>query len=236
MEVKEYNRAFKSLNFRNQFTDDINETSTPVGLKGPKVKPYDDTEDPNDHVSNFQGAIKMTPMDPNYGVSTLREQERCLEQRNVSSDLIIPFREYSIEYKKREGLIIEEEEELETGSSHINKRRLKYTLKGIWEKEMVETTKKIPSGSYLILRFHKKLGHTTVNCESLKRENDKEKELKRKEIPVKKKYEVVYNEEVMMSRGECSRMSIKKRKWTSIELTNSNTIPSNHQGTEPLII
>lgn len=39
-----------------------------------------------------------------------------------------------------------------------------------------------------------------------------------------------------MIRGECSRISIKKRKWTGIEFTNSDTIPSNHQGTEPLII
>lgn len=63
-ETKQYNQAFKSLNFRSPFTDDINEMPIPKGLKGPRVPPYDGTGDPDDHASNFQWAIKIIPVDP----------------------------------------------------------------------------------------------------------------------------------------------------------------------------
>lgn len=58
---KEYNRSLGKLNFRNPFTDDISGTPIPVGLKGPRVKPYDGTGYPDGHVSNFQWAIKIIP-------------------------------------------------------------------------------------------------------------------------------------------------------------------------------
>lgn len=53
----------KKVRFRSPFTDDINLTPVPKGLKGPRIKMYDGTEDPDDHVSNFHWAIKMIPMD-----------------------------------------------------------------------------------------------------------------------------------------------------------------------------
>lgn len=59
---KEYNGTLWKSNFRNPFTNGINDTPIPVGLKGPRVKPYDGTGDPDDHVSNFQWEIKMIPM------------------------------------------------------------------------------------------------------------------------------------------------------------------------------
>ncbi|KAL4581278.1 hypothetical protein LXL04_017489 [Taraxacum kok-saghyz] len=61
-EARRYNKEFEKLNFRSPFTDDINETPVPKGLKGPRIKMYDGTGDPDDHVSNFQWAIKMIPM------------------------------------------------------------------------------------------------------------------------------------------------------------------------------
>ncbi|CAH1414562.1 unnamed protein product [Lactuca virosa] len=64
-EEKQYNQAFKNLNFDSPFTDDINKKLIPKGLKGSRVPPYDGTRDPDDHVFNFQWAIKMIPMDPN---------------------------------------------------------------------------------------------------------------------------------------------------------------------------
>lgn len=42
-------QGFDILNFINSFTDDINETPISVGLKRPRVKPYDGTRDPDDH-------------------------------------------------------------------------------------------------------------------------------------------------------------------------------------------
>ena len=63
--ILKYQQAMQTLNFRSPFTDEINETPIPPGLKGPRVKPYDGTGDPDDHVSNFHWAIKMIPMDPN---------------------------------------------------------------------------------------------------------------------------------------------------------------------------
>ncbi|CAI9274035.1 unnamed protein product [Lactuca saligna] len=62
--AKRYNQDFKNLNFCSPFTDDINETSIPKWLKGPRVPPYDGTTNPNDHVSSFQWGIKMIPKDP----------------------------------------------------------------------------------------------------------------------------------------------------------------------------
>ena len=53
-EARRYNREFEKLNFRSPFTDDINETPVPKGLIGPRIKMYDGTGDPDDHVSNFQ--------------------------------------------------------------------------------------------------------------------------------------------------------------------------------------
>ncbi|CAH1428426.1 unnamed protein product [Lactuca virosa] len=52
------------LNFRNPSIDDINDTPIRASLKGPRVKSYDGTGYPGDHVSNFQWAIKMIPMNP----------------------------------------------------------------------------------------------------------------------------------------------------------------------------
>ncbi|CAI9272866.1 unnamed protein product [Lactuca saligna] len=52
IEAKQYNQAFKSLNFRSPFTNDINETPIPKGLKWTRVPPYDDTGDPDNHVCN----------------------------------------------------------------------------------------------------------------------------------------------------------------------------------------
>lgn len=52
------------LNFINLFTDNRNNTSILVGLKEPRVKPYDGIGDPDNHVSNFQWEIKMIPMNP----------------------------------------------------------------------------------------------------------------------------------------------------------------------------
>lgn len=37
IEAKKYNQAFKNINFRSLFTDDINETPIPKGFKGPRV-------------------------------------------------------------------------------------------------------------------------------------------------------------------------------------------------------
>jgi hypothetical protein len=53
-----------SSKLKSPFTDDISEAPVPAGLKGPKVKSYDGTEDPDDHVESFRWAIKMIPMDP----------------------------------------------------------------------------------------------------------------------------------------------------------------------------
>lgn len=44
---KEYDVALGELNFRNLFND-INNMPIPVGLKGPRVKPYDGMRDPYD--------------------------------------------------------------------------------------------------------------------------------------------------------------------------------------------
>ncbi|KAL4574616.1 hypothetical protein LXL04_021451 [Taraxacum kok-saghyz] len=64
LEAKKYHEAFEELDFRSPFTDDINETPVPHGLKGPRIRMYDGTGDPDDHVHNFQWAIKMIPMNP----------------------------------------------------------------------------------------------------------------------------------------------------------------------------
>ncbi|KAL4580201.1 hypothetical protein LXL04_016385 [Taraxacum kok-saghyz] len=64
LEAKKYHEAFEELDFRSPFTDDINETPVPQGLKGPRIRMYDGTGDPDDHVHNFQWAIKMIPMNP----------------------------------------------------------------------------------------------------------------------------------------------------------------------------
>ncbi|CAH1416687.1 unnamed protein product [Lactuca virosa] len=64
MEAWQYSQAFKNIKFRSPFTNVINETLIPKGLKGPKVLSYDRTGDHDDHVSNFQWAIKIIPLDP----------------------------------------------------------------------------------------------------------------------------------------------------------------------------
>nr|KAJ0212586.1 hypothetical protein LSAT_V11C400181580 [Lactuca sativa] len=64
IEAKQYNQAFKNLYICSPFTDNINETPIPKGLKGPRVPPYDDTGDLDDHVSNLQWVIRMIPIDP----------------------------------------------------------------------------------------------------------------------------------------------------------------------------
>ena len=63
LEAIRYNQTLEQHNFRSPFTDDINEAPVPKGLKGPRIKMYDGTGDPDDHVHNFQWAIKMIPMD-----------------------------------------------------------------------------------------------------------------------------------------------------------------------------
>ena len=74
----------------------------PPGLKGPRVKSYDGTGDPDDHVSNFQWAVRMLPMSPNlwclYFAGTLEGSARywlsSLPQGSISSfeELISQFR------------------------------------------------------------------------------------------------------------------------------------------------
>ena len=64
IEAKKYHEAFEELDFRSPFTDDINETPVPKGLKGRRIRMYDGTGDLDDHVHNFQWAIKMIPMNP----------------------------------------------------------------------------------------------------------------------------------------------------------------------------
>lgn len=66
VEAKQYQQDFKNLNFRSPFIDDINKAPIPKGLKGMRIPPYDGTGDPDDHVSNFQWAIKMILMDPKW--------------------------------------------------------------------------------------------------------------------------------------------------------------------------
>jgi hypothetical protein len=68
------------MKIRSPFTDEINNTPIPDGLKAPRVKAYDGTGDPDDHVANFRWAIKMIPMDPKlwclYFVGTLEGAAR----------------------------------------------------------------------------------------------------------------------------------------------------------------
>lgn len=52
-QAKEYNKAFGGINFRPPFTDGLNNTSIPIGMKAPRFNPYDSTRYPYDHVSNF---------------------------------------------------------------------------------------------------------------------------------------------------------------------------------------
>ncbi|KAL4564204.1 hypothetical protein LXL04_028260 [Taraxacum kok-saghyz] len=57
IEAKKYHEAFEELDFRSPFTDEINETPVPKGLKGPRIRMYDGTGDPDDHSLYFAGTL-----------------------------------------------------------------------------------------------------------------------------------------------------------------------------------
>lgn len=84
--------------------------------------------------------------------------------------------------------------------------------------------------------FHKKKGHCTADCESLKREKEKGKIGRHKEEQAEWKENTVYEVEVLMLRFTEKMMLVKKIKWMNFDFSHNSQVPVRHEGIEPLII
>lgn len=74
-----------------------------------------------------------------------------------------------------------------------------------------------------------------VECESLKREKEKNKANRLKEAHENKKEDMVYDNEVLMLRLNDMMMKVKKRRWMSLEFAHNHQVPLNHEGMESFI-